>query len=504
MGKLSAIFRIFKSVSPTKQLAKAIEAGKVPSVFAEDLKLVENVKVRDALADQFVRVGNYGSRLSTVNNFIDEIICKLNLCDDINVKTLSEKLLIGVKGESIDESMLALREVDILLDVVNTAKGKYCRLFDYENPFGLEKTHLNYLQKEIETYRAEGNFEKLEESMQRLESCYSEPRKKFSIDRRQGNWIYKSEMRNENKFSSLREFIESHPKDKETATYLWKKYFVKTQNTKIQQILNEIYDSYGVRVVTNDTTRFEHLYSLKREFEIYKQASNGKAKFPALFDIREDYLLMTKGDWAGYTNNVSKIVCPASQIQSTTPRHEIAHMQDNVCKREQVQVNDADKQELLNAGISKNHADYFFTNERESWAVFAQGDMSAYSEAFKQKMINLREGLPSWIVNLTPNDSYTTASRLKIKYSGEKYERMINEIEKVLGDEIPDYFENNKTEIKMLYKLCKKAQTGEKINIEEILTKYNKKRGKFGEYRFKAKHPNWREIYEQLGYVNIE
>ena len=56
-------------------------------------------------------------------------------------------------------------------------------------------------------------------------------------------------------------------------------------------------------------------------------------------------------------------------------------------------------QELKNAGFSTYHGQYFYKNYFESKAVFAEGDMSKYSEEFKKEMLK-RYHLPEWILNL--------------------------------------------------------------------------------------------------------
>lgn len=404
MGKISAIFSIFKSATPAEKIARAVERGHIPSIYAKDLARVENSNVREALTEQLARVANKTSHCNQMKQAqINDIIWKLDTCDDVQIKNLAEELLIGTKGRSDKMLGFELSKAEELLDIVNTAQGKYCTLFSAKTPLG--DIFVNpTLKKIIKKLKQNEDAKKLEETLQYFERTFSEPRKIFRIQERRTHSISKEIMKNETQFASLREFIEMYPHDKETATYLWKKYFVSTQEPKFQKIMNEIYDNYGVRVVTNEKTKLENLIFLKEEFEIYKTASKGKAKFPVLFDIREDYLIIQENCLTGAYTNHTKIVNPARNIRATIPRHELAHLQENVLKRKRVKSNEKDRQELLNAGISETDSYYFFTNERESWAVFAEGDMSKYSEEFKHRMINKRKGLPGWITSLTQNN----------------------------------------------------------------------------------------------------
>lgn len=468
MGKITSILSIFKSATSVEKIAKAVEKGRMPSIYAEDLAKVENSSVREALTEQLANVANKTSHRGQMKQAqINDITWKLELCDDVQIKTLTEELLIGTKGKSRRKSFNDLFKAEHLLDTVNAAKEKYCEMLSHETPLGGK--FINTRLKKIQKYRQNGEAEKLESELQYFERTFSEPRKICRLMERRGEHISKSIMKNESQFASLREFIEKYPQDKETATYLWKKYFVSTQEPKFKKIMNEIYDKYGVRTITNNETKLEDLIYLKKEFEIYKTASKGKAKFPALFDIREDYYIQTRNNAGAYTNKTNKIVNPARYICTiAAPRHEMAHMQENVLKRKKVKINENDRQELLNAGIDKKHTDYFFKNEEESWAVFAEGDMSKYSEEFKQKMINKKKGLPAWITSLTPNSFIL--SLLKANLSGVKNERMLDELYARFGDDLfmQVSFLFNQRKLELGYKLCKKLPKDKQITVEEF------------------------------------
>lgn len=468
MVRVSKIFTIFKSATPAERIAQAVERGRMPSVYAADLARVENSSVREALTEQLAKVANKTSSRGKMKQAqINEITWKLDVCDDAQIKTLAEELLIGTQGKSRMKSFRDLFKAEHLLDVVNTAKGNYCRRLSHREPIG--DIFINITLKRIQKFKRKGDAQKLEHELQSFEESFSEPRKISRIKERKGLDINDSDMINETQFASLREFIARYPQDKETATYLWKKYFVSTQEPKFQKIMNEIYDNYGVRVIANKDASLLDLIYLKNEFKIYKTASKGEAKFPALFDIRDDYYIIQNSNVGAYTNSSSKIVNPARYIRTTTPRHEMAHMQDNVLRRKKVEIDENDRQELLKAGISRGHSDYFFKNEQESWAVFAEGDMSKYSKEFKQKMINKRKGLPAWITSLTPNSHH--CAHCKMRYPGAKNERMIDKIYEWFGDDfLSQAYFVDKQGLKLGYKICKKLPKDKPIDIEEFQT----------------------------------
>lgn len=465
MSRISTVFSILKPATPAERIAKAVRKGRMPSVYAEDLARVENPNVREALTEQLAKVANKTSPNGQMQQAqINEITWKLEVCDDAQIKTLAEELLIGTKGKLRIRSFLDLFKAEHLLDVVNTANGNYCRRLSHKRPVG--DFFIDTIRKKIQKFYRRKDAEKLEHELQAFEESFSEPRKISRIKARKGLDMKDLDMRNETQFASLREFIDLYPEDKETATYLWRKYFVSIQEPKFQKIMNEIYDNYGVRVVANKETSLLDLIYLKNEFKIYKTASKGEAKFPALFDIRDDYHIIQKNVVA-HTNSTSRIVNSASSIRDTTPRHEMAHMQDSVLERKKVKVNENDREELLNAGISRYHTDYFFKNEKESWAVFAEGDMSKYSEEFKQKMINKKKGLPAWITSLTPNSEL--CAYFKMKYPGAKNERMIDKIYEWFGDDfLSQVYIPDQQGLKFAYRICKKLPKDKPIDIEEF------------------------------------
>ena len=463
-AKICGIFR----QAPAEKITRAVERGRMPSLFADDLAKVENAQVQEALTKYLSGFANKKTAQSQMEKAqADDIIHKLNLCDDPLVKSKAEEMLRGIKSKNHEEDWKTISKVEHLLDCVNTADKKYSTLYCAEHPIGythnFNASEMKHLQKRISKFTKDNNNKKLESLFQLIEEAYSEPRKLARIINRRGGALSPSDMRHEEKFASIREYIHLHPDDKETATYLWQNYFVKSQNPKLQKMLNEIYDEYGVRVCTTDLTTFDDLIYLKEELAIYKSVSKGEAKFPDLLDIRKDYYIMAHKNMGAYQYG-SQIVVPHEFIKTTCLRHELAHMVENVLKPSKVRFNENDRQELVRAGVQERSY-YFFTNEQESWAVFAEGNMSSYSEAFKQKMITKRKGLPAWIVNLTPHSVET--SRLKAMFSGPKNEKIIDKMQEVLGDEALASI-TTQAEFKCAQKICKEIPEGKKLTPEEF------------------------------------
>lgn len=440
------VLKVFASLNKSLPL-RNVEKASTKTNGAYDCLKASNTNISELL-DYFSKSeSSYIAAMS--KSQIDDITQKLDMCGDEFIKTKAKNLIVSGNMDSINKA-------EVLLDSVNVSQKKYCTLFSAEHPHGENPKGKDRF---IEMLQAKTS----EEKAQIIENSYSEPRKIARIASRQGEEIPECIMQNETRFSALRDFIKMHPNDKDTATYLWKKYFVSTQDTKAQKLLNQIYDEFGVRVCFNSYADPKHLIYIKEELGMFKSALKDEAKFPELIDIRKDYFIYQVENTGAYYHGDISITIPTEELDSSTLRHELTHIVDKSVGTEKVKINKQDRKELKNAGIPDYLIDYSFTNIRERFAVASQGDMKAYSENFKKKLIE--EGMPAGIFNLPRH--YNNTSYLKSGFPGVKNEILIDRLSEIITNF--EWFQiRNKEELKYIKKILKELPEGTKISSKDF------------------------------------
>ena len=234
--------------------------------------------------------------------------------------------------------------------------------------------------------------------------------------------------------------------------YLYEEYYLNKINLpeSIKELCKDINIKYKVKVFLADEPSMrekkeqEILDALKyadEEFRLWKEYGTEEAKFPEILDFvkaKKGYIDKTEcygqGAAAGYAiNGYHKTIalgeCTLERLQYAL-RHEMTHRNterfQNYEKRMTYNMDeffpkvkkeidgkifefpDIDKikqrkeyQEFKNAGINEKHIPYAFNNTEEFIAVASEGDMSKYSDWFKEILLDF--GMPEWEMHIPKN-----------------------------------------------------------------------------------------------------
>lgn len=498
--KLSKVFSFFRKASASEKVLNAAQKGKMPSLYMQNLQSIENLAVRESLTDYVSLFAKKTSgKYQMMKAQVDDITYKLSQCEDSLIKSQVEELLISAGNKSRKDAFKLVSKAELLLDSVNSSTGKYSTLFNPKSPIGLFGSYNKVVRKksQIEKALQKEDLTKVDKIKMEIEEDLSEPYKLSMYAKRHHIDLPENELSLEARFNNLKSYIELHPQDKDTATYLWRQYFLSHQDRATQNILNDIYNDFGVRVCFNQKPEKLELVCLKEHLSQFKKALGDKTKFPALFDINKDYYMFTNNA-GGYTNHCSKIVVPNDSIignfgknyRFQTVRHEMAHMQDTkvlglirrIRRIRKVKRSIIDIQELKNYGLTDDHARYFYKNKLEANAVFAELDMGKVSENLKYKMFHKIKGLPEEIVNL--RDISRVKCALLTNFYNKQNNKIIEKLEETLGGEIspkvakiilenPNYF-------KLIKNICKKQPKGIAMTENDFIKTF---KNKINEYK---------------------
>lgn len=512
--KLAKLFSAFKP-SASAKIAKAISKGKMPSIYMDHLQTIENTPVQESLTkylSRFIQETNLKANVAKIQ--LDDIVFKLQHCEDPVIRSKAEELLIKAGKKQPLDAFEMVTKAELLLDSVNSATGKYTTLFDinaeYKYSSKFSKKIISDYKKDLAQAVKSGNAEKAEKIEQEFEEGYSDVYKLSKCAKRQHYEFIDDVLEQDAKYQNLKQFIELHPEDKETATYLWKKYFLSTQDTGSQRILNDIYDQFGTRVYTHFPLSKMELVRIREEFLQYQKVLGKKLKMPPLLEIRSDrdYLTLIQPTVDGYcTTNLNRIVMGKHFILNTKDaesrflvlRHEMAHIQDKnwrsslkfglinkfmkkVCRPKIVK-------ELKKGGVTnEHHINYFFENG-EGIAVFTEGDMNKYSKTFKQMMTNRISGLPKEMRNL--QDVSPEKCELLSRFWGRQNYKVIDQLEEILeggiSKEVADIVVQNPDYIKLIRSICKKVPKGTKLSQQDFIRTFENRIQQQFEYFAKAK-----------------
>lgn len=186
------------------------------------------------------------------------------------------------------------------------------------------------------------------------------------------------------------------------AEYLYERYYL-DGNEHVAK-LKEINKKFNVKIfiMSGDFEQDKMaLDFIDKELENWQAASLGSAVMPYFININmsEDDLIPNEA--AGLLKPIDKCICLKDNVSVTdTFRHEMTHLNDlNFYDIVDVEKNAYKwRNELINAGITEENADYAYENKLEFIAVASEGDFSKYTEEFKEYLILL--GMPEWVFNL--------------------------------------------------------------------------------------------------------
>lgn len=237
--------------------------------------------------------------------------------------------------------------------------------------------------------------------------------------------------------------------------YLYEEYYLNKIDlpTSIKNICKNMNNRYNIRVFLVEEPNMlkdkeqKILDALKyadEEFRLWKECGKEEAKFPMILDFvkaKKNFIDETdaygQGAAAGYATgnefNPEQVMafseCTVDMLNYAL-RHEMTHRNtetyQNFEKRMTYNIDeffpkvkkeidgkmfdfpDMDKikqrkeyQEFKNAGISDRHISYAFNNMKEFIAVASEGDMSKYSDWFKEILLDF--GMPEYVMRMPKN-----------------------------------------------------------------------------------------------------
>lgn len=359
-----------------------------------------------ALALQTVKSALSHSKIS--GSRADVFVQKLEMCSDNEIRQNCLTALARCIGHNSEAARSTINMQEACLDAVNENNGKYCSLFDYRvysngiEPYTLEKFLAKILNK-LGYDKAAANLKNW------CMEHFSEPRRLYHCAKQNNievpNFVY-------DKLNALKSVKEIGDEK------LWRRYFVEKQVESTQEILNRIYEKYGTKIYFSEPVTDKELMYINTELEMWQKVSGGKAIMPKVIDINtfNTKILVNKAGGMAHGDTIyaktAKIIPNYNHGERYSAiRHEMTHindLEDNVEEsaikyllRRFLSIKESEKvnKELENAGLGKQHGKYFYKNYFESKAVFAEGNMSKYSEEFKKEMVK-RYHLPEWILNL--------------------------------------------------------------------------------------------------------
>lgn len=387
------------------------KSGYLP-FYENNLKSIKNKSIQKSFRLAYKGLLNRRNELQKGGfQRIDDIVQKYKMCDDENIKKEAQRHILNIFAikEDCDLTASALSRAERILDCVNTAAGKYSILSEY--------------------YPTNAAAYSLKDSSELYNLTRTEIRKIYDTSRQKEIAINADDMYNSCNLNSIKEYITSSINETPIGEYLWEKYFLSRHQItpELKQKLKMINEKYGVKVFFDKP--YENIKSLIdyiiKEFEIWNYAGKEEVKYPKIFDITryvQNFINRTAQGDANYF--ISRIRVNNTELQNSI-RHEMVHINYNGIIEDKITIPENRKKELRRAGISDELISYAETNDNEYAAVWGEGDMTAYSDDFKQEMIN--KGIPEFITRLSSHEKFDI-TRLKEIIKDEKSLEFLEEM----------------------------------------------------------------------------
>lgn len=328
----------------------------------------------------------------------------------------------------------AIGAIGDTIDAYNTLNGNYTRL--YSPKFGFEevkytKTHLrNHLEKLKETdgYISQKTFNDLENLLNNKKNYKCTTKAEEILE------------------SSKIEPLSSVARFTDVSDYIYEKFYLNTNRVspRIRKICLDIKNQFGTKVFlpyrNDDELNLPKLKFIKKELSLWKKYGKDEAILPSFINlsrINKSYDANIADAYCDYVENGLYLTGIEDNI-----RHEMTHL--NALNRYQRATNDIEflnlvesvmpsktivkdgetkqvldfekckyREEFLKAGVYPFDIKYAYTNIHEFIAVASQGDMSQYSDEFKQVL--LKFGLPEFALKLPQinNDIISNVEQVK-------------------------------------------------------------------------------------------
>jgi len=359
------------------------------------------------------------SRLLDIDNAIESL-------PDGDLKNYINNRLSSVKKYSDFE------EIELLINAHNEMNGTTSHYMDLDfqtmtnGQVGLKRN----LSDNAKLSRMEKN-----DGFASVHQVLESDARQGGLNRSQRSDIFMSDIRQNERMSSAIEYMSKYPNN-EMSEKLYSNYIQNrfANNPEFAARLNNINKEYGVKIIVpskySTNSMVETTNYVEAVLAEFKNASNGQAKLPPVIDFgtAKPYWYSTKGTFGmgmganavqhGETGSLGFHNMDEKTVKQSL-KHELTHANDlGVAKDAQAKHNfdeifprktiveygkmkeipDISKakyaDEFRAAGLPEDKILYAHNNPQEYIAVASEGDISKYSEEFKQVLIDL--GMPEW------------------------------------------------------------------------------------------------------------
>lgn len=348
--------------------------------------------------------------------WLEDIIQKLEMCSDKNIKSQVLNIIKNIEFKSYLEVENALSKAEQLLDCINTTQNKYSPLYSYMFPLGKPKQDF-WLKTQFNKFKIFLKKEP-EDDINITLATYWKPRQAYILTKMNSNEFDDKSFDAFRKSSAIESYILNNPEEKGLGKKLYYKYYFPTVKKMgnnahfIIKSLKSIEKNFGTKIFIDNQYGIteSNLDRVEDELIIWQTASKGKAKIPNIINFnRYSYSKFVNEDGSGCCNQklgyirINKNFDDFDEVM----RHEMTHLNDEKSgnfTKEKITIPEHRKREMEKAGLTTEHIQYGETNEDEYKAVFMEGDLSKYSQDFKNEMIE--KGLPEYAVNLPTYAEY--------------------------------------------------------------------------------------------------
>lgn len=235
-------------------------------------------------------------------------------------------------------------------------------------------------------------------------------------------------------------------KYREISDYIYVKYYLNTNkiHPEIRKMCLDILDKFGTQVILpypDKKRNISDLQIIKKELALWDKYGKDDAIFPHFINLSYINNQYTDENAVGYYSHALDGIFLDMNIKDSL-RHEMTHLNDRLLEMDK--TNDREfikllksimpsktiirngvrksvpdfenckyREEFLKAGVFPSDIKYAYTNKKEFIAVASQGDMSQYSDEFKNVLVKM--GLPEFALKLpqTNNDIISNVNQVK-------------------------------------------------------------------------------------------
>lgn len=446
MGGVSKVIGLFrgKTFTTAERLEKAIAKGRITSSELKNVQDIKNEPLRESLSFSLARFSGGGEKSRRTIGQIDDLTYKFGLCDDTVVTEEAQRILTTATanpGISRRELRKAIDKAEHLLDSVNTANGRYSRLFSDINPTGYMNPVVKQLDKIITKFLLRLRGGKIKVNTET--AYYSKPRQAYihnpQLAKAKGFKRFA-------KFDSLSRYTTRYKDNPELLNHLYNKHYLSQVDGETAEFLRGIDATYGTKIfLSNPLSKSQRLF-IQEEFKAFKEA--GLTDLPPILEINKFDPMIIKSHFEGYSifssnPKVGRYVKlrNGEVLAGGTMRHELIHQFDKNTSglrrakalfSPKAKISPAEEAQMRASGLHSGNIDYAKTETADLVAVAGQHDATKYSKEFAQRLVSL--GLPEEVLQMKP---VSLERHVYQSFSNIEDLKLLDEVKLVCGGKIP-------------------------------------------------------------------